>query len=85
MAVELKTDSRWPPAARSDGDFVVAVVRGDRPQCTARSCAGAVLPRAAQPPRRLVLNLAKSPTWTSSAIAVLVEALQKIRKTGGKI
>ena len=36
-------------------------------------------------PGKLVLNLADVPYMDSSAIAVLVEALQKMRKTGGKI
>ena len=36
-------------------------------------------------PHKLVLNLAQVPYMDSSAIAVLVEALQKMRKTGGKI
>jgi len=34
---------------------------------------------------RMVLNLAQVPYMDSSAIAVLVEALQKIRKIGGRI
>jgi anti-sigma B factor antagonist len=36
-------------------------------------------------PKRLILNLAGVPYMDSSAIAVLVESLQKLRKTGGKI
>ncbi len=36
-------------------------------------------------PKRLILNLAGVPYMDSSAIAVLVESLQKIRKLGGKI
>ena len=36
-------------------------------------------------PKKLVLNLAQVPYMDSSAIAVLVESLQKLRKAGGKI
>ena len=36
-------------------------------------------------PKRLILNLSQVPYMDSSAIAVLVEALQKIRKSGGRI
>jgi anti-sigma B factor antagonist len=36
-------------------------------------------------PQKLVLNLGEVPYMDSSAIAVLVEALQKMRKTGGKV
>ena len=36
-------------------------------------------------PKRLILNLGQVPYRDSSAIAVLVEALQKMRKAGGKV
>ena len=36
-------------------------------------------------PKRLVLNLKQVPYMDSSAIAVLVETLQKLRKCGGKL
>ncbi|MDB5326112.1 MAG: anti-sigma factor antagonist [Phycisphaerales bacterium] len=35
--------------------------------------------------KKLVLNLEKVPYVDSSAIAVMVEALQKLRKAGGKV
>ncbi len=35
--------------------------------------------------KKLVLNLSEVPYMDSSAIAVFVEALQKLRKTGGKV
>jgi anti-sigma B factor antagonist len=36
-------------------------------------------------PKKLILNLQQVPYMDSSAIAVLVESLQRLRKTGGKI
>lgn len=36
-------------------------------------------------PKKLVLNLGEVPYMDSSAIAVLVESLQKMRKVGGKV
>jgi len=36
-------------------------------------------------PKRLILNLSQVPYMDSSAIAVLVEMLQKLRRAGGKI
>ena len=36
-------------------------------------------------PKKLVLNLAQVPYMDSSAVAVLVELLQKLRKTGGTV
>ena len=45
--------------------------------------AGAYLARAGA--KTLVLDLAGVPYMDSSAVAVLVEALQRIRRSGGKI
>lgn len=36
-------------------------------------------------PKRLILNLGEVPYMDSSAIAVLVETLQRLRKTGGSV
>jgi anti-anti-sigma factor len=84
--VELKTNSRWLPSARSEGDAIVASVRGEidlnnSPELRAELFG--LMGR--QPPRRLVLNLKHVPYMDSSAVAVLVEVLQKVRKAGGKV
>ena len=84
--MELKTNSRWLPSARSEGDVIVARLRGEidlnnSPEL--RSELFGLMGRT--PPRRLVLNLAEVPYMDSSAIAVLVEVLQKVRKQGGKV
>ena len=84
--MELKTNSRWLPSARSEGDAIVARLHGEidlnnSPEL--RSELFALMGRT--PPRRLVLNLADVPYMDSSAIAVLVEVLQKVRKQGGKV
>jgi len=36
-------------------------------------------------PKKLILNMAKVPYVDSSAIAVLVEVLKELRRTGGKV
>ena len=84
--MELKTNSRWLSSARSDGDALVVALRGEidlnnSPEL--RSELFVLMGR--QPPRKLVLNLAGVPYMDSSAIAVLVEVLQKVRKQGGKV
>ena len=84
--MELKTNSRWLPTARSDGDALVVSLRGEidlnnSPEL--RSELFSLMGR--QPPRRIVLNLSEVPYMDSSAIAVLVEVLQKVRKAGGKV
>ena len=71
---------------RRQGDAVIASLVGEidlhnSPQV--RSVLLDTLNR--EKPKRLILNLAGVPYMDSSAIAVLVESLQKIRKSGGKI
>ena len=84
--MDLKTGSDLVPAARTEGDAVVASVRGEIDLHNSPSLRGEILELMTKhQPRRLVLNLAQVPYMDSSAIAVLVEALQKMRKTGGRI
>ena len=83
---QLKTNSEWVTSARAEGDAIVVALRGEidlNNSPDLRSDLFMLLGR--QPPKRLVLNLAQVPYMDSSAIAVLVESLQKIRKLGGKI
>ena len=84
--MELKTNSQWLPSARTDGDALVVSLRGEidlnnSPEL--RTELFAILSRHA--PKRLVLNLAEVPYMDSSAVAVLVETLQKMRKLGGRV
>ena len=87
MPVEvLKTSTSLVPAARKDGDTVVVAARGEIDLNNSPELRGELFTLLGrQPPRRLVLNLAEVPYMDSSAIAVLVEVLQKMRKTGGKV
>ena len=82
----LKTTTALVPSARKDGDAVVVAARGEidlnnSPEL--RSELFSILAR--HNPKRVVLNLAEVPYMDSSAVAVLVETLQKLRKTGGKV
>src|SRR5215213_2222306 len=83
---DLRTRSDLISAARKEGDAVVVAVRGEIDQHNSPELRGDLLDiLARQSPSRLVLNLGEVPYMDSSAVAVLVEALQKIRKTGGRI
>lgn len=76
------------PAVRveSAAGAVVASVRGEIDLHNSTDLRGVLLELLAKhEPKRLVLNLGQVPYMDSSAIAVLVEALQKIRKIGGRI
>ena len=83
---DLRTRSDLIAAARKQGDAVVVAVRGEIDLHNSPELRGDLLDLLARhTPARLVLNLGEVPYIDSSAVAVLVEALQKIRKTGGRI
>ena len=85
-AGELKTGVDLVPHARIQGAAVVASVRGEIDLHNSPELRGVLLELLQNhSPKKLVLNLSQVPYMDSSAIAVLVEALQKMRKTGGKI
>lgn len=83
---ELKTSTDLIPAARTEGDAVVVAVRGEIDLQNSPELRTELIDLLMKhAPKRLVINLAQVPYMDSSAIAVLVELLQKTRKTGGKI
>jgi anti-sigma B factor antagonist len=74
------------PSIRHAGDAVVATLRGEIDLHNSPVVRTALLKFLDEnKPKKLVLNLGGVPYMDSSAIAVLVEALQRMRKTGGKI
>src|SRR5690349_7434077 len=71
---------------RRQGDAVIASLVGEIDLHNSPQVRAALLETLnRESPKRLILNLAGVPYMDSSAIAVLVESLQKLRKTGGKI
>jgi anti-sigma B factor antagonist len=68
---QIPTNSDLISSARQEAEAVLVSVRGEIDLHNS--------------PELLVLNLAQVPYMDSSAIAVLVESLQKLRKAGGKI
>jgi anti-sigma B factor antagonist len=84
--MELKTNSELVPTARQEGDAVLAAVRGEIDLHNSPDLRGALLELVTKAqPKRLIMNLAQVPYMDSSAIAVFVETLQKLRKAGGKL
>ena len=82
----LKTATDLVPSARMEGDSVIASIHGDIDLHNSPELRQAILLLLQQnSPKKLVLNLTAVPYMDSSAIAVLVEALQKMRKAGGKV
>ncbi|MGD0769789.1 MAG: STAS domain-containing protein [Tepidisphaeraceae bacterium] len=73
-------------APRREGDAVIAEARGEidlQNSSEFRSAVLSMLDGGAA--KRLILNLSRVPYMDSSAVAVLVEALQKLRPTGGRV
>jgi len=83
---QIPTNSDLISAARQEKESVVVSVRGEIDLHNSPELRSALLEMLEQyKPKKLVLNLAQVPYMDSSAIAVLVESLQKLRKAGGKI
>lgn len=73
-------------AVRREGDAVVIVVRGEVDLHNSPALRSEMLKQLGDPAvHRLVLNLGAVPYMDSSGIAVFVEALQKLRRVGGKV
>ena len=83
---QLETGTSLVPSARREGGAVVASIRGEIDLHNSPELRNALLHIATTAaPKRMILNLDQVPYMDSSAIAVLVETLQKLRKTGGKL
>jgi len=73
-------------SARIEGDTLLASVHGEIDLHNSSELRTALLGTLNKShPKKIILNLSQVPYMDSSAVAVLVEALQKIRKIGGKI
>lgn len=83
---ELKTASELVPSARQEGQTVIASIRGEIDLHNSPELRTELLDILMKTSAgKLVLDLKQVPYMDSSAIAVLVELLQKLRRKGGKI
>jgi anti-anti-sigma factor len=83
---QLKTSSALVPGARQEGKTVFAQVRGEIDLHNSPELRGELMEIIARTGlTRLVLDLSDVPYMDSSAIAVLVEMLQRLRKQGGRV
>jgi len=82
----LTTATDLIPAARRDGDAIVLSVCGELDLHNSPELRTHLLDLLNRTkPHRLILNLKDVPYMDSSALAVLVEALKKMMKTGGRV
>src|SRR5690348_16009280 len=83
---ELSAMSPLITSASHEGDTLRCAVKNEIDLHNSPEFGGALLDLVNQTsPKKIVLNLSQVPYMDSSAVAVLVELLQKLRKVGGKI
>jgi len=83
---DLTTHTPLVPAARIEGSTLVVQVKGEIDLHSSPDLRTELFSQLQKNnPTKLVLNLSLVPYMDSSAIAVLVESLQKLRKVGGKV
>jgi len=83
---DLTTTTELVPTARKEGDAVILSLRGEIDLHNSPEVRKQVLDLINQnKPVKLVMNLDQVPYMDSSAIAVLVESVQKMRKSGGRV
>ena len=86
MPDELKTSTDAVTSARQEGDTLILRVKGEidlHASPDLRTDLLALLQKTNA--KKLVLNLTDVPYMDSSAVAVMVEAMQRLRKVGGKV
>ena|ERR1700722_15304668 len=83
------TNANWNnnvvSSSRTEGDAVIVNVQGEVDLHNSPELRSVLLSVLTPVPKRLILNLDKVPYMDSSAVAVLVEALQKLRPSGGRV
>jgi anti-sigma B factor antagonist len=83
---EAKTTQDLASAPRVAGNAVIVSVNGEIDLHNSAELRTALLRSLApKPPKKFVLNLSGVPYMDSSAVAVLVELLQKVRPGGGQV
>jgi anti-sigma B factor antagonist len=83
---ELRTNSQLLPTARKQGDAILLALRGEIDLHNSPQIRTVVLDLIQKhKPLRIVFNVDGVAYMDSSGIAVLVEALKKLKPTGGKI
>jgi anti-sigma B factor antagonist len=82
----LPTPSDLIPSARREGEALVLAIRGELDLHNSPELRTELLDLLSRgKTARLILNLTQVPYMDSSALAVLVEALKRLMKTGGRL
>jgi len=82
----IHTNTRYPIDAREEGTAIIASIVGEIDLHRSPDLRGdLMLLLNGRNPVKFILDCSRVPYMDSSAIAVLVETLQKLRKLGGKL
>ena len=82
----LKTATDLIPAARLEGKTLIADIAGEINLQNSPDLRTALLDLIeTHAPQRVILNLPDVPYMDSSALAVLIEVLKRVRRDGGKV
>ena len=83
---QLNTGTDLVPTARREGTAVVAAIVGEIDLHNSPELRDAMIDVLLRgDPQKLILDLANVPYMDSSALAVLVEALKRLQRAGGRI
>jgi anti-anti-sigma factor len=83
---ELRPSSDFLSSARQEGDALILTVKGEIDLHATPDLRTDLLSLLQKTnPKKLIFNLSNVPYMDSSAIAVLVESLQRLRKAGGNV
>jgi anti-anti-sigma factor len=84
--MDLKTATLLVPSARTEGDALIIAVKGEIDLHNSSELRTEIMDLIGKhSPHRLVLNLDLVPYMDSSACAVLVESLRRMRTLNGKV
>ncbi len=84
--MDIKTASDIVPTARMEADALIASVRGEIDLHNSPSLRTELLDLIGKnSPKKLILNLTEVGYMDSSACAVLVQTLRRMRELGGKV
>jgi anti-anti-sigma factor len=83
---ELNSGTDLVPSARREGNAVVAAIHGEIDLHNSPELRDAMISvLLVGDPKKLILDLADVPYMDSSALAVLVEALKRMQRNGGRV
>src|SRR4051794_16845465 len=84
--MDLTTGSELVPQARIEGDALILVAHGEIDLHNSPELRTVIFHfMTRHPVKKVIINMAQVPYMDSSAVAVLVEAIRRLKPAGGKL